>query len=180
MIYLHLALGFEEIEAVTVVDILRRAGIGVKMISMEAQLDVVGAHGISVRSDMLFGQADYQQCEMMIFPGGMPGATNLLHHKELMKTMVDFAAKDKPVVAICAAPILFGQTGLAAGKTVTVFPGFENEMTGATLSVDDVVVDGNMITSRGPGTAMAFALAIVRILKGETTSDKLKGGLLTK
>lgn len=180
MIYLHLASGFEEIEAVTVVDILRRADITVQTVSMESGLDVEGAHGISVRADLLYGQADYQHCEMMIFPGGMPGAANLLQQKELMETMVEFAAKGKPVAAICAAPMLFGQMGLAVGKNVTVYPGFENQMTGAILSTEDVVVDGNLITSRGPGTAMGFALAIVERLKGEAVRNKLKGGLLTK
>lgn len=180
MIYLHLAKGFEEIEAVTVVDILRRAGVPIQTISMETHLEVTGAHSIALKADLLFEEADYASCEMMIFPGGMPGTTNLLNHRELMETLVGFAVSGKPVAAICAAPMIFGKTGLVAGKRATIFPGMEDELTGATVSADRVVIDGNVITSQGPGTAMEFALALVGILKDEKTQEKLKGGLILK
>lgn len=180
MVYLHLANGFEEIEAVTVADILRRGGVSIQTVSMEPQLEVAGGHNITVKADLLFEEADYESCEMMVFPGGMPGTTNLLNHRELMETMVRFAISGKPVAAICAAPMLFGQTGLAAGKRATIFPGMEEKLTGALVSSDRVVIDGNMITSKGPGTAMEFALALVGILKGEKTQEKLKGGLILK
>jgi protein deglycase len=180
MVYLHLAEGFEEIEAVTVVDILRRAGVSVQTVGMGTELEVTGGHGISVNADLVFEQAEYDSCEMMIFPGGMPGTTNLLNHRELMETMVRFASSGKPVAAICAAPMLFGQTGLVAGKRATIFPGMEDELKGAVVSSDRVVMDGNIITSKGPGTAMEFALALVGILKGQEIQDKLKGGLILK
>lgn len=178
MVYLHLAKGFEEIEAITIADILRRGGVPVQLVSMEEELEIVGAHNITVKADLLFGQADYESCEMMIFPGGMAGTTNLLNHRELMETMVRFASTGKPVAAICAAPMIFGQTGLAAGKKATIYPGLEDQLVGATVSTDRVVIDGNMITSKGPGTAMEFALALVGILKNKETQEKLKGGLL--
>lgn len=180
MVYLHLAKGFEEIEAVTVWDILKRGGISIQTVSMEPQLDVTGGHGITVKADVLFEEADYDSCEMMVFPGGMPGTTNLLNHRELMEAMVRFAVSGKPVAAICAAPMLFGKTGLVVGKRATIFPGMEGELTGATVSPDRVVMDGNIITSKGPGTAMEFALALVGLLKGEEIQNKLKGGLLLK
>jgi len=180
MIYLHLAKGFEEIEAVTVADILRRAGVLIQTVSIEKDLEVTGAHNITIKADLIFEDADYEACEMMIFPGGMPGTTNLLNHRELIETMVRFAVSGKPVAAICAAPMIFGQTGLVAGKRATIFPGMEDELTGATVSSDRVVIDGNIITSKGPGTAMEFALALVGILKGEKIQEELKGGLILK
>jgi 4-methyl-5(b-hydroxyethyl)-thiazole monophosphate biosynthesis len=180
MVYLHLAKGFEEIEAVTVADILRRGGVPIQTVSMEQQLEVTGGHNITVKADLIFEEADYDSCEMMIFPGGMPGTTNLLNHRELMETMVHFAYSERPVAAICAAPMLFGKTGLVAGKRATIFPGMEDELAGATLSSDRVVIDGNIITSKGPGTAMEFALALVGMLKGEEIQEKLKGGLILK
>jgi protein deglycase len=180
MVYLHLANGFEEIEAVTVADILRRGGVTVQLVSMEPGLEVTGSHKITIKGDILFHDADYQSCELMIFPGGMPGTTNLMNHRELMETMVRFAAEGKPVAAICAAPMIFGRTGLAAGRKATIFPGMENELTGASPSSDNVVIDGNMITSKGPATAMEFALALVGLLKGSQSLQKLKDGLLLK
>jgi len=180
MIYLHLAKGFEEIEAVTVVDVLRRGGVAVQMVSMEPTLEVAGSHHIIVKADMMFHDADYDTCEMMILPGGMPGTNNLMNHRELMETLARFASEGKPIAAICAAPMIFGRTGLAAGRKATIFPGMENELKGATLSTDNVVIDGNMITSKGPATAMAFGLALVGYLKGPLIQDKLKGDLLLK
>lgn len=180
MVYLHLAKGFEEIEAITITDILRRGGVSIETVSMEPQLEVTGGHNISIKADLLFEEAEYESCEMMIFPGGMPGTTNLMNHRELMETMVRFAFSGKPVAAICAAPMLFGQTGLVAGKRATIFPGMEDKLTGAIVSPDRVVIDGNIITSKGPGTAMEFALVLVGMLKGEKTQEKLKGGLILK
>jgi len=178
MVYLHLAAGFEEIEAITVADILRRGGVAVQLVSINDNLEVTGGHNISVKADILFEEADYDACEMMIFPGGMPGTTNLLKHRELIETMVRFAATNKPVAAICAAPMLLGQTGLTMGKMATIFPGMEDKLVGAIVSSERVVIDGNIITSKGPGTAMEFALALVGILKGDETQQKLKGGLI--
>ncbi len=180
MVYLHLANGFEEIEAVTIVDILRRGGVSIQTVSLDNHLEVTGSHEITVIADLSFEEADYDSCEMMIFPGGMPGTTNLLKHRELMETMVRHGVSGKPVAAICAAPMLFGQTGLVAGKRATIYPGMEDELIGATVSTEKVVIDGNIITSKGPGTAMDFALALVGILKGQETQEKLKGGLILK
>jgi len=180
MIYLHLAKGFEEIEAVTVVDILRRGGVPIKTVSLEPQLEVTGSHSITIKADLLFEEADYESCEMMVFPGGMPGTTNLLNHRELMETMVRHAVSGKPVAAICAAPMLFGQAGLLKGKRATIYPGMEDELIGAMVSSEHVVIDGNIITSKGPGTAMDFALALVGFVKGQETQEKLKGGLILK
>ena len=178
MVYLHLANGFEEIEAVTVADVLRRGGVPVQLVSMEPTLEVAGSHKIVVKADIRFQEADYDTCEMMVFPGGMPGTKNLLNHRELMETLVRFASQDKPVAAICAAPMIFGHTGLAAGRKATIFPGMEDELKGAILSGDDVVSDGKMITSKGPATAMVFGLALVGYLKGDQIQAKLKSDLL--
>lgn len=178
MVYLHIASGFEEIEAITVIDILRRGEVPVKIVSMEEKLEVAGSHNITVKADLLFKDADYESCEMMVFPGGLPGTTNLLNHRELMETMVRFASSGNKVAAICAAPMIFGRTGLTAGRKATIFPGMEDELKGAIISAEKVVIDQNIVTSQGPGTAMEFGLALVGILKDKKTQEKLKGGLL--
>ncbi len=178
MVYIHLATGFEEIEAITVVDILRRAGVEIKMISMEPSLEVNGAHGITIKGDLLYSQADYENCQMIIFPGGMTGTLNLLNHQPLMGTLKGFAKAGKYIAAICAAPMIFGKTGLIVGKNATIFPGMEEELIGAKMANGNVVIDGNVVTSKGPGTAMEFAVALVAVLQENFDLNKLKGGLL--
>lgn len=178
MIYVHLAQGFEEIEAVTVVDILRRGGLDVKTVSVTGAREVAGSHGIPLTADLLFEDADYGACEMMVLPGGLPGTTNLQKHKALMKTLTEFSASGRPIAAICAAPMIFGAMGLVRGKRATIYPGMEDELQGALVQNDRVVEDGGVVTSQGPATAMEFALALLARMAGQKTADRVKGGLL--
>jgi 4-methyl-5(b-hydroxyethyl)-thiazole monophosphate biosynthesis len=177
-VYVHLATGFEEIEAITVVDVLRRAGITAETVSIMKEHLVTGAHDISVKADLLFEEADYDSCDMIVLPGGMPGTTNLGAHEGLGKKLREFAEKDRWLAAICAAPMVFGQAGLLQDKTAVIFPGMESHLTGARLGKRPVEIDGNIITSKGPGTAMAFAMTLVQLLSGEQTAEALKKAMI--
>lgn len=178
MVYVHLADGFEEIEALTVVDVLRRANIAVKMVSIEQSKTVRGAHDIVVSADLLFQEADYDHCEMIVLPGGMPGTANLAKHEGLEKQLNAFAQSGKWLAAICAAPSVLGKLALLKGKHVTSYPGFENQLIGAIYSEERVVRDGKLITSRGPGTAMEFSLELVTLLKNEQTAAALRNSMV--
>lgn len=177
--YLHLAEGFEEIEALTVVDVLRRANIHIEMVSVLRTKEVVGAHDIKVVSDILFEEANYEDCDMIIFPGGIPGILNLEEHKGLIKIIQEFYFRDKWIAAICAAPKILGNLGLLKDKKATCYPGFEEELVGAKLSDKNVVLDSNIITSRGPGTAIAFSLKIVEVLLGKDITQDLMQKMIT-
>ncbi len=174
MVFVHLADGFEEIEALAVVDVLRRADIAVRTVSVTGDRNVRGAHDIVVVADLLFQEADYAQCEMIVLPGGMPGTTNLAKHEGLIKQIGAFAQEGKWIAAICAAPSILGKMSLLTGRRATSFPGYENDMIGAIYTEDRVVLDGNFITSRGAGTAVEFALELVEQLKDEQTATALR------
>ena len=178
MVYVHLADGFEEIEALAVVDILRRADIPVHSVSMTDTLMVRGAHDIYIKADLTFEEADYDHCEMIVLPGGMPGTKNLAAHGGLTQKLKEFAKDEKWLAAICAAPSILGGLSLLKGKRATSFPGFEDQMTGVDYTEDRVVRDGNFLTSRGPGTAIAFGLAIVGLLKDEETAERLRKAMI--
>ena len=180
MVFVHLADGFEEIEALTVVDVLRRARIETETVSIMGTLPVTGAHGIRVIADILFEDAVYDDCELIVLPGGMPGATNLDEHARLREKIQSFAVHGKKIAAICAAPLALGHAGVLEGKEATCYPGFEEELTGAVLSDENVCVSDNITTSRGPGMAMKFALELVRQLKGDKASKLVAEGMLFK
>lgn len=177
-VLIHFANGFEEIEALTVVDVLRRADIDAKMVSITGDFLVTGAHGVTVKTDQLFDGIDYGSCEMIVLPGGMPGSKNLGAHEELTEKIVEFAAKGKWIAAICAAPMVFGELGLLEGKTAVIYPGMESHLYGAKVGDKNVEVDGKIITSKGPGTAMQFSLALVEALMGKETAKNLAVSLL--
>ncbi len=179
-VYVHLATGFEEIEAITVIDVLRRADIDVESISITGDKLVVGAHGIGVEADQVFEKANYENCQMIILPGGIPGTPNLNAHKGLMNEIRNFASSDRLLAAICAAPMILGEAGLLKGKTAVIYPGMEIHLKDAEIGKDTVAIDGNIITSKGPGTAMDFALAIVGLLKDQGAVDDLKSAMLLK
>lgn len=178
MIYLHLAEGFEEIEAVTAADILRRAGIEVKTVSVENDRYVKGTHGITIEADMVYDDVDYEKCEMIILPGGMPGAANLEKHEGLGKHLECFAKNGKGIAAICAAPMILGKYGIIKGRKATIYPGMEKKLEGAHHEDKNVVTDGNIITGRGPAAAMEFALEIVKELRGSAAADEVARDLL--
>jgi 4-methyl-5(b-hydroxyethyl)-thiazole monophosphate biosynthesis len=176
MVYVHLAEGFEEIEVTTIVDILRRAEIETKTVSI-GEKRVVGAHGVPITADLVFEEADYSTCDMIVLPGGIPGTTNLQEHKGLRESILAFASVNRWIAAICAAPMILGELGILEGKKATIYPGMEEYLVGATPLSDPVVVDGKVITSKSPGTAMVFALELVNAIKGKTTMNTVEEGL---
>lgn len=178
MIYVHLATGFEEIEALTVTDVLRRSGAEVKTVSITDEKLVTGAHGIAVEADILFDEADYSACEMLVLPGGMPGTVNLGKHAGLCYELKTAAKAGKWACAICAAPMVLGNLGLLEGRKATIYPGMEGHLLGADAVNAAVVCDGNIITSMGPGTAMEFAFALTEALFGEEKADELRDEMI--
>lgn len=166
--------GYEEIEALTVVDILRRAGITTDMVSITGEREVTGSHGITVHMDQLFEEVDFDSVDIIILPGGMPGTTNLEAYKPLMDKVDEFYQQDKYIAAICAAPSIFGHKGILKGKKACSNPGFESHLEGADVKQEPAVVDGHIITSRGMGTAIPFGLAILEQLAGEEAVVQMK------
>ena len=172
--------GFEEIEALTIVDVLRRAEILTSIVSVTGNLSVTGAHNIKVHADYLFEDVDFQDAEMLILPGGLPGAHNLNAHEGLKKQLKQFNDAGQKVAAICAAPLVLGGLNMLENKEATCYPGFEKELLGASLSTELVAKAGNIITSRGPGTALNFALELVAEIKGKATADQLAKSMIVQ
>lgn len=172
-IALHLAEGFEEIEAISIIDVLRRADFNVSVISVTGKKEVTSKQNVTVTADQLFENVDYKKIDMIVLPGGMPGAKNLKEHEGLREKILKFNKKDKPIGAICAAPMVLGNLGILKNKNATCFPGFEDELKGANLTGNDVEVDGKIITGKGAGVAIKFALQIVEFFNGKETADKL-------
>ncbi len=176
---LYLATGFEEIEALATIDILRRGEIKVDIISIGDTLEVVGSHNIKVLADKLIENIKLSDYKMMVLPGGMPGTLNLDNSDILKEHIMYFNQNNKYIGAICAAPMIIGKLGLLNNRVATCYPGVEEHLLGATYRKDlDVVVDGNFITSRGAGTAMKFALKLVELLVDSEVSEKLGRSLL--
>ncbi len=172
-LFIFLAPGFEEIEAISIIDVLRRAQLNVTSVSLSGDSAVTGSHGITVQTDALYPEINLEDAAMLILPGGMPGTNNLNVHEGLKKAIKDHAAANKPIGAICAAPLILGQLGLLHGKQATCFPGYEQHLTGALLSKKAVVQDGTLLTANGPGAAIRFALSIVQQFRGEATAEEL-------
>lgn len=172
-IAVHLATGFEEIEAISIIDVLRRAGLKVVVVSVTGKKKVTGAHQIQITADQLFEEVEYNAVSMIVLPGGMPGAKNLKEHGGLRKKILEFNKNGKPLGAICAAPMVFGDLGILKNKNATCFPGFEDKLTGANFTGNEFEVDGEIITGKGAGIAIRFALQIVELLKSKEEADKL-------
>lgn len=164
--------GFEEVEALTVVDILRRAGIETDMISVTGNIEVTGSHGITVKMDKLFEVVD-EDARMIVLPGGMPGTLNLKAHSGLKDMIYRYDSEGRYLAAICAAPTVYGEMGLLEGKKATCYPDMEDGLVGADVCFDSVVMDANYITSRGLGTAIDFALKLVSVLVDDATANSL-------
>jgi 4-methyl-5(b-hydroxyethyl)-thiazole monophosphate biosynthesis len=171
-----LAEGFEEIEAVTVIDVLRRASLPVITAAVGAN-PVRGAHGIFMTADKNFEEIAKNTADAIVLPGGMPGAENLKKSPAVLALIQDINSRKGCVAAICAAPIVLAGAGILLGKKVTCFPGFENELQGAASTGSPVHVDSNIITGKGPACAIPFALKIVEILRDKSTSDKIRQSL---
>jgi 4-methyl-5(b-hydroxyethyl)-thiazole monophosphate biosynthesis len=173
-----LAAGFEEIEAVTVIDLLRRAGIEVHTAAL-ADRHVTGSHGITVEADMVLDAALANDYEMIVLPGGMPGAENLKQDARVIALLRRFRDEGRYTAAICAAPGVLAHAGLLEGRSATSFPGFlrPDSAPGLALSEAPVVVDGKVVTSRGPGTAIDFALSLIELLSGGDAAHEVGGRL---
>lgn len=175
---LFLANGFEETEALGTVDVLRRAQIPVETISITDEKTVIGAHNIPVVADKVFQEADFSQVAVLVLPGGMPGAKNLNEHDGLKKLIAKFNKEGEMIAAICASPLVFGGLGLLKNKRATIYPGFEAELKGAQVTGENVVVDGNITTGKGPGMVFDFALKLVEQIAGAEKRKEVQDGLL--
>lgn len=173
MVYLFLADGFEEIEGLTVVDLLRRADITIKTVSITGNLTITGAHAIKVEADTLFEQEDFKDASLLVLPGGMPGTRHLLEHTGLVSLLMEFNRQEKKIAAICAAPSILGVNGILTGKKATCYPGFEDKLLGALLTENRTEVDSNITTSKGMGTAIDFSLEIITQLTDKETANKI-------
>lgn len=175
---IFMADGCEEIEGLTVVDIVRRAKMEIVMISITGKREVTSSHQVTFLTDALAAEVDYDTLDGIVLPGGMPGTLNLQADETVNKVIRQFAAEGKLVCAICAAPSVLGAAGILEGKCATCHPGFEEKLTGAKVEEKEVVVDGNVITSRGMGTAIPFALEIVRYFADDETVEQVRKGLV--
>ena len=174
-----LADGFEEVEGLTAIDLMRRAGIEVTTVSVKDDPFINASHKITIKADTVIGDFDFD-VDMLVLPGGMPGTINLGNTKKLTDKIIEFNNAGKYVAAICAAPTVFGSLGILNGKRACCYPGMEDGLTGAVKSTANVEVDGNIITSRGVGTAIDFALAIITELVGGQKADEIAKGIVYK
>ncbi|MGI6094536.1 MAG: DJ-1 family glyoxalase III [Lachnospiraceae bacterium] len=173
-----LADGFEEIEGLTVVDLMRRAGIDVEMVSILDGLMVVGSHEIHVKADCTLKDFREEEAQMLILPGGGVGTKNLTECTELHACLKRAQEQGKYLGAICAAPSILGKLGLLKGKKAVCYPGFEDCLEGAEVLQDPVMIDGKVITSRGMGTAILFGLALIEVLQGKEAADHIKDSII--
>ncbi|BCR22032.1 DJ-1 family glyoxalase III [Borrelia sp. HM] len=174
-----LANGFEEIEAIIPINILRRGGVNVKVISLSNDKIVVGARGVTFLADDKISDCSSDSFDLIILPGGMPGATNLFESKDLDKILIDMNLQGKFIAAICASPaIVLAAKGLLGINKFTCYPGFENGITDGEFVDEDVVISNNFITSKGVGTAFKFAFALLKIVKGERVLEDVKRQVL--
>jgi 4-methyl-5(b-hydroxyethyl)-thiazole monophosphate biosynthesis len=172
--------GFEEIEAVTIADVLRRADIPTMMVSVTNSREVVGTHGITVITDTIFQEEDFSDAEILILPGGMPGTRNLNEHKGLKDLLLKFNKSKQKLAALCAAPIVLGGLKILEGHDAVCFPGYEKQLLGANIKYDPALKSENIITGRGPGAAFDFALTIVAELKGRNVADQQARNMLVQ
>ncbi len=178
-IFVFLADGFEEIEALATVDILRRAGLDVVTVALAENRKATGAHGVPVEADEALRSVASLGAEaaMLVMPGGLPGSTNLSDNAVLRQMIADADAAGVPLAAICAAPLVYGRMGLLEGVKCTCYSGFEPELKGADVEQVPVVVDGRFTTAWGPGAAFDFAFAIVERFCGKEKVEEVKGGM---
>lgn len=178
--FLFLATGFEEIEALGTVDILRRGGVRVITVSIMGNLKVMGAHNIPVIADYLFEDADFSDADALILPGGIPGSNHLNTCTRLKELVLQKSQENVILAAICAGPMVLGGLGLLKGRRATCFPFFEPTMIGAISTDKGVEQDGNIITSKGPGFVFGFGLTILKSLRDEEIAEEVAAALLTE
>lgn len=178
--FLFLATGFEEIEALGTIDILRRGGVRVATVSIMGDINVMGAHNIPVIADYVFEDADFSTADALILPGGIPGSNHLNTCTRLKELVLKKHKEDKLLAAICAGPMVLGGLGLLKGRKATCFPNFEPTMIGAIPIDEGVVQDGNIITSKGPGFVFDFGLTILKNLRDEEIAEEVAAALLVQ
>ena len=180
MVYVFLADGVEEIEALTVVDMCRRAGLDLKTVAIGRDRSVTGRSDITVEADIRLKDVDWDAADMLVLPGGMPGTKNLEECEELMTHVDKMSQNGRNIAAICAAPTIFGHRGILDGRLACCYPGLEAQLSGAKVSAEPVCVDGNVITSRGMGTAIDFSLAIITKLISAEKADEVAKSVVYK
>lgn len=178
MIYAFLATGFEDIEALAPVDILRRAGLPVETVSITSSKSVASAHGVKVEADRLLDEVDLSQAEMLVLPGGMPGSANLDACEPLRQAIMAHYGAGKPLAAICAAPMVYGHLGILDGVRATCYPGVESELLGAVYTASIVEQDGQFITGKGPAAAFEFGYTIAESFLGVEAIVPLRQGMI--
>ncbi|RAK08465.1 4-methyl-5(b-hydroxyethyl)-thiazole monophosphate biosynthesis [Halanaerobium saccharolyticum] len=178
-ILIPLAPGFEEIEAITNIDVLRRAGFDVLTAGIGSN-EIEGDHGIKIETDTEISKVDAAELKAVVLPGGMPGAANLRESEELLKLIKEVYEEDKLCAAVCAGPIVLEAAGVLKGKNATSYPGFDDQMPSCNYREERVVIDENIITSRGPGVAMEFAMTIVEYLIDAEKRSELEEAMLVK
>ena len=180
-VYVFLADGFEDVEALIPIDVLRRGGVDVVTVSTTDFPLVQTAHGVNIEADLMFEQGDFSDADLLFLPGGMPGASNLYQHKGVCKAITNQHANGKKVAAICASPaVVLAPLGILDGKRATCYPGFEQALTKATYTADLVTVDGNITTGEGPAAAFPFAYELLAQLVDQQTSDQIAEGMRYK
>lgn len=177
-VYEFIANGSEEIETLTVIDVLRRGGVDAKTVSITGSEYVECSHGVVIKCDTTIEAANLSDADFLLLPGGLPGATNLLEHEGVRKAIMRQATDGKKVGAICAAPMVLGDLGLLRGKKATCYPGFEKYMDGAEYTADIFTVDGNIITGCGPAATLPYSFAILEMLTDHDTGEGLKEGMM--
>lgn len=178
-VYVMAAGGVEEVEAMTVIDFLRRADIDVESVAAPGEdLEIKGAHGIRFYADRLFSEELFSDCDLIVLPGGMGAMKSFAGSEELRKVLEDLRRRGKTITAICASPSVLGKFGLLRGYRATVYRGMQDALEGAEYVDEPVVVDRDVITGRGPGAATDFALAIIEYLRGKEVRDSVEAGLL--
>ena len=179
-VYEFIANGSEEIEALTVIDVLRRAGVDVQTVSITGTREAVLSHGVKIECDTTIEECNFSDADMLLLPGGLPGAINLNEHEGVRQAMLKQYNAGKKVGAICAAPLVLGGLGILKGKKATCYPGFEDQMTGAEYTAEIFTVDGNVITGCGPAATLPYSYAILEMLGYSSEADALREGMMFK
>jgi len=172
-VYIFFADGFEDIEGLTVVDLMRRAGIDIQTVSIKETREIRTSHGINILTDCTFSECDFSDADMLVIPGGMPGTKYLEEYKPLTELLTDFYQNGGKVAAICAAPGIFERLGFLKGRNATSYPSVMEQLKSARTSLEPVVVDGNVTTSRGLGTAIDFSLSLIGQLEGSAKAEEI-------
>lgn len=172
------ATGYEEVEALMTVDLLKRGEVEVTLVSVSGEMKVRGSHGIEVTMDEVMKKANFKEADAIIIPGGMPGTLNLTESEDVCEALKNAHCDGKIVAAICAAPSVLGKCGILKGKKATCYPGFEEQLDGAEFVDRMVVADGNVVTSRGLGTSMEFGLKLVEMLVSEEKASEVRNQIV--